>query len=670
MFPKSLVTKTVLILSTALFSISSVSYGIMTNYAPEDRWQIGESGILTILEKGKKVEQIPLDKIEKNQLFANNKIVSMKNYEDLLSAFNEMGLLLSPQYYESSSNREFMYKGDVFNNSTTPSSDLINSTTSELKDISLGESKTYSETNSQVKGIDESDVLKTDGRYIYYVSNNTLRIVDTKDSTKIISSLNLSNQTNMTYREMYIVNDKLILIGTRIDSRIMPLSQDVSLSNKVIPDIYPYHGGKNYTTFAIYNVADRSHPKQERVIEIEGDSIATRLMGDTLYFVTNKWIGPVPYDKVESAQILPTYKDTLLSNETLTLPIKNIQYFPNSRDSQYMLTGAIDVTKSDPCIPQAYLGSGQTIYMSPESLYVIKPNYRDYSQTQTEIFRFAVNETTLEFVNACTINGQVLNQYSMDEYKGYFRIATGDSMGGNGIAVIDRNSMKLVGEISGLAVGESIYSVRFMGDVGYMVTFRQVDPLFIINLSDPKKPVKTGELKIPGFSQYLHPMGNKYLIGFGRQTEEFYIEDGKGGFVPSGQVRDVGFKLSLFDISDKYHPKEVHSKVYRETWSEASHNPRSIMVDAEKGIFAFPLERNTPLFDENGVSQDRKIFTGGTVVQVDPQKGFITMADLNKTDYSYENRFCYIDKKLYFLTHDKITVLDYTKYKVIEQIYF
>ncbi len=654
MFTKSSATKTLLFLLIALFSFSSVSYGIMLNYGESNSLPRGDQ-ILTILQQGKKIEEITYSKVQGN-FSSKDKLLSIKNYQDLLTAFNQMGIIMNANFSGEMGNQGLFLTKDIAMENSAPMS--TGSSNVSSADMSESTKKDYSSTNSQVKGIDEADVLKTDGRYIYYISNNFMHIVDTQNSTKKICTLNLSSPEDMSYRDLYIVKDKMILIGTRSNMSIMPLSvEDTTMKKSIAPSIYPYPMGKNYTTFTIYDITDKTNPREERVIEVEGDSISTRLMGNTVYFITNKWINPIPWGKVEATEILPTYKDTKTSKELLTVPAKDIYYFPDSRDTQYMLVGAFDVTKDENCTPQAYLGSGETIYMSQNSLYVVKPNYRDYTSMQTDIFRFAVKGTTLNFSGSCTVNGHVLNQYSMDEYGGYFRIATGDSTGGNGITVIDINSMFPVGKIQGLAVGEEIYSVRFMGDMAYMVTFRQVDPLFIIDLSNPKSPIKTAELKIPGFSQYLHPMGDKYLIGFGRHTEEFFVEDGKGGFTSSGQVRDAGFKLSLFDISDKKNPKELFVKVYRNTWSEASHNPRSIMVDSEKGIFAFPMENNA------------NAFSGGTVVKVDANNGFTTMADIYGGSYGYNNRFCYIGQKLYFFTKNDVTVLDYTNYKVLEKIF-
>jgi uncharacterized secreted protein with C-terminal beta-propeller domain len=171
------------------------------------------------------------------------------------------------------------------------------------------------------------------------------------------------------------------------------------------------------------------------------------------------------------------------------------------------------------------------------------------------------------------VPGYLLNQFSMDEYQGNLRVATTVwEKNSNSLFILDP-SMNITGSVENLAKGETIYSVRFIKDNGYVVTYRTMDPLFVFDLSDPKKPVLTGELEVPGFSSYLHPIGDDMLLGIGADTYDIYRKDSSGKDVVIG-TRQGGIKFSLFDISDKGKPKEISKYVVGDsgTWSEALNN--------------------------------------------------------------------------------------------------
>lgn len=255
--------------------------------------------------------------------------------------------------------------------------------------------------------------------------------------------------------------------------------------------------------------------------------------------------------------------------------------------------------------------------------------------------------------NVGSVPGKVLNQFSMDEKDGYFRIATTDSNNWN--SDTDTNNMyvlneklEVVGKIENLAKGEKIYSVRFMGNRAYMVTFVQTDPLFVIDLSEPTNPVVLGELKIPGYSKYLHPYDETHIIGFGENT----TTNKYGGVVTDGM------KMALFDVSNPSNPKELYSVDIGEkgTYSEILNNHKALLFSKEKNIIAFPIS----IREEEGEYNSKLTFQGAIVYGLDLNEGFTlkgTIAHMQiedeYTDYNYTKeveRIIYIRDSLYTLS--------------------
>ncbi len=613
--------------------------------------------------------------LQKLKVYSNEKEISSFGLKDLTSAENTEDKIAKVGTYKQL--LSILYSMNMignYNYSWKTTEDILTESGSSKPESNSG----HSETNVQVSGVDEADLIKNDGNYIYYLNNGSLSIFDTsKEQPILVSKTEINNYDKMFYN-MYLSGDTLVFCGgkyevfhNRLDSSdsYTDYGKMIDAEYSIDTDyFYPYHF---FTVFAVYDISDKKSPDLKRMVEVEGNEVSTRLIGDTLYFVTNKQISYISDYKVNDYEILPVYRDSAYSAETQVIQPADISYFPESKEAQYLLVGAFDITKDEEVKPQAYLGSGINIYMNTNSLYISKEVEQaqidqDYLSSETmafslstEIYRFAIQGMDIKYVGNERVSGSLINQYAMDEYKGVLRVASGSYSDGNGITTIDIDTMKPIASISGLAINERIYSVRFMGDVGYMVTYRNIDPLFVFDLSNPEKPFKTGELKIPGFSQYLHPVGDQYLVGFGRNTQEKFYEDRNGQKVPTGEVVDLGFKLSLFDVGDLYNPKEVFVKTYSEgTYSPASDDPHSIMADAENNIFAFPID--------NGWSDDRK---SGTVVKINPSTGFTTLTDVDSLTMNiHEARFCYTKDKLYFLTENRIAVYSYPECKLINSM--
>jgi uncharacterized secreted protein with C-terminal beta-propeller domain len=522
----------------------------------------------------------------------------------------------------------------------------------------------YSQTNTQVSGVDEGDIVKTDGKYLYAarLDDNTVSIIqaDGKDMKRLSSVVLPEDKDNEHSRlqEMYVTGDHLVVVSTR---NIQPDYPEGTARTLI------WRPSKQLTRYTVYDIKDRAKPRQTRVVELEGSPVSTRMVGNTLYFVQNRHLYGLAFTTALRAEdVLPAFSDSAKGDAELeALPPEDMNYFPGSEETNYMLIGAFDVTKAEAFEPQCYLGAGNTVYMNERSLYVARYDWRDEA---TGLYRFTVDGAEVIYAAKGSVKGTPINQYAMDEYDGHFRIAatSQEKTSVSRVYVLD-GEMKQTGVTPALAPGEQIYSVRFMGDMGYLVTYRQVDPLFAVDLSDPKKPTVVGQLKIPGFSQYLHPVGEGLLVGFGRHTQVTYVREDDGTEVEVG-TRDAGLKVSLFDISDPKNPKEVNSlRLGAGSYSEAFDNPRAMMVDRQKSLFGFPIQ----VQDWNELTGNPRVtnWEGFMLVGVKEEK-LVKTAELKYQpdatgEYyrGWQRRLCYIGNTLYGVDDVGVTAFDYTTFK-------
>ena len=515
----------------------------------------------------------------------------------------------------------------------------------------------YSKTNTQVEGVDEADIVKTDGRYIYYLKNDKLTIVDTNDNKLVLTS-KLTFNDEFYPGEIYVKDNKLVVIGTEMYRR----------KTKKQSDKYYYPAYNEYTVAKIYNIEDKSNAKEERTVEIEGNYLSSRMIENNLYLISNKynyntWLcKEYEINELKEDDFKPEYIDTVVSENVKHVDFDCIYYIPESEDTSYLNIAALDITKNEPADVESYLGAGNQIYASTNNIYLTrtKNNYENRRQieTSTEIYKFELKDAKCTFKKNGTVPGTVLNQFSMDEKDGYFRIATttygwNSEDNVNNMYVLNEN-METVGKVEGLAEGEKIYSVRFMGDRAYMVTFVQTDPLFVIDLSTPTEPKVLGELKIPGYSKYLHPYDETHLIGIGEDTK--VVNYGYGDVVKTN-----GMKMALFDVTDPTNPKEMYSvKIGKEgTYSEVLNNHKALLFSKEKNIIAFPISLTS---DEYEVT-----FQGAIVYGLNLDKGFELKGTISKYQQNEDSRYynranieriLYIQDTLYTLSRDLIKSTD------------
>ena len=387
----------------------------------------------------------------------------------------------------------------------------------------------------------------------------------------------------------------------------------------------------------IYDIADRENVKLLREVELEGSYISSRKVGSNLYLLANDNIN---YGSIQEdgADIAPSYRDTAVEQEFNDIDFGSICYFPGTAELNYLITAGIDIDGSEPANVRAYLGAGRNVYASAENLYVAVTNYSEASalsgamksggaanEKNTQIYKFGMKDAKLKYLSKGEVPGTILNQFSMDENGDYFRIATtkgrvgatDESISKNCLYVLD-HMLSVTGKIEDMAPGEKIYSVRFMGDRAYVVTFKTIDPLFAVDLKDPAKPVVLGALKIPGYSDYLHPYDENHIIGFGKDTTEI-----------KGQAYYLGMKMALFDVTDVAHPIQKFSEIIgdRGTDSELLSNHKALLFSKEKNLLAFPVtlmesDQSSGKVKENQLEYGQFTFQGALVYNIDITEGF------------------------------------------------
>ncbi len=546
----------------------------------------------------------------------------------------------------------------------------------------------YSATNVQVQGVDEADIVKTDGNYIYQVNRQEVVVIKAipAGQMQVVSRIKLDSP-GFTPRELFLDSKHLVVIGdtySEVYAQPMPRTES---KIRIYPPPTPRESG---VLALLYDISDKKQIKKCRELELEGNYLSSRKIGSNLYLVSNRHLNWYQIQEDEN-RLLPSYRDTAVSDDFKQIDCAKINYFPGEIYPAYILIAAVDIERNDPAQLKTCLGNGENIYASASNLYIavsrqepFRPLLRDSQfptpaeDAKTKVYRFGLLAGKVEYKGKGEVPGIILNQFSMDEDKSYFRIATttgeiwreDENTSKNNIYVLDRE-MNIAGKLEGVAPGEKIYSTRFMGDRVYMVTFRTVDPLFVIDLQDPAKPAILGKLKIPGYSDYLHPYDEKHIIGFGKETIELKDRNGEP------QAYDQGMKVALFDVSDVNNPREISHEIIgdRGTHSELLYDHKALLFSREKNLLAFPVTVST-LSEKDKKQQlgtgfpayGKFSFQGAYVYQINLKRGFhlqgrithLSPADYQRAgDYWYQDskniqRILYIGDNLYTLSQDSI----------------
>ena len=502
----------------------------------------------------------------------------------------------------------------------------------------------YSETNNQVAGIDEADIIKTDGEYIYTISGNVLYIVKAYpgEDAKVIATIDYDENSP---ESLFVQDDTLAVFGNFNELEVFSGLQ-----------YSPRHG---MSFFYIYDISDKENPELLKEYRFEGNYFNARMKEDHAYLVVQNM-----------PSYSPRYPGPVImeDGELRSVPVSDIHYYNIPyRTPQFVTVHAIDLMDPEEEITSRSVAveASQNMYMSEDNIFItytewisewelrqdilvelleeslteddkrliekikatdnevlsqqekeqkireihlsylnfMSSDERDELEEKAEelleerlkklghleftvINKLEVDDGEIKVRESGKVPGRIINQFSMDEDTGagVFRIATTISRrwssfevteSSNNVYTLD-SDMEILGKLEGLAETEQIYSTRFIEDRLYMVTFRQVDPFFVIDLSDPSEPEMLGKLKIPGFSRYLHPYSEDVIIGIGKEA--------------TGTGRTTGLKISLFDVSDVEEPEEIAKFVTEERYaqSNALYEHKAFLFDRQKELLVIP----------------------------------------------------------------------------------
>lgn len=497
-------------------------------------------------------------------------------------------------------------------------------------------SSDYSNTNVQVDNVDESDIVKTDGEFIYYVTKGSVYIVNAQE-LKIVSKMEVNeDKEKFNPCEIYVNSNKLIVLGNSnsYEGRSTQTSKTGIVSDEASID------SKNMAKAMVYDISNKNKPEKKREVALDGYYSNSRMIGENVYFISTK--GAYYNNRIKDDDILPLVKDTATMEEEKRVECTDIAYFKDTESCSYMLVTGFNINNNEEASFETFFGANDTVYSSENNMYIAQTMYDDYSHTKSTIYKFNLKDSNIVLQCKGEVKGDLNNQFSMDEFEGNLRIATTDGYNEsseNQLYVLDEN-LKEIGKIENLAKGEKIYSVRFMGKIGYIVTFEQIDPLFVIDLSNPEKPEIKGELKIPGYSSYMHPYDETHIIGIGYNTKS----NGYGG------VTNSNMKMSMFDVSDLENPKEMFNIDIGSdyAYSEITSNHKSLFYNKNKNLIGFPVT-----YRERSAKKDRN---GFTIFKINLDTGFEKYGEiLQEIDYKTNiERAIYIRDTLYTLSETKI----------------
>lgn len=460
------------------------------------------------------------------------------------------------------------------------SSDAASAESSNVSDTGA-----YSDTNLRENGVGEADIVKTDGKNIYTLCRSvvTITAIDNGSMEKLAS---IEQDAERYVEDIYVQDDKLVLFGT--------LGRQVGNSE----DSEAYDGYyENNTYVQVYDISDPSNPKEIGNMEQSGGYNTSRIVDGYVYVLSQFH----PYEDNVTARDLwyiPEVQGKSIEAENIYMP-------QEAEGNEYTIITAFSLDNpSEKTDSKAVFGYSDVCYVSENNIYITSNYYEDSDVSRTLIRKISYTDGKLVGVAQTKIKGMLNDSFSIDEYEGNLRLVTTideiysnddimplnetadktekavaenvkDAVPGTNSLYVLNDKLEIIGSIHNLAKDETIYSARFMGDTGYFVTYRQVDPLFSVDLSDPENPKILGELKIPGFSEYLHPYGDGKLLAIGMDVSE-------DGFTTEG------VKLSMFNVTDPSNVTEENKYTIEESYgTDVGYNYKGVFVDVQKNLFGF-----------------------------------------------------------------------------------
>ncbi len=499
----------------------------------------------------------------------------------------------------------------------------------------------YSDTNVREEGVGEADVVKTDGSYLYILKGKQIRIVDVrgremKEAGKIVFD------SDASVAELYVASGKLTVFYTRGEYE------------ETDSDGYG-DGYKEYTIAETFDVSNPSEAKSLGQVKQSGNYDSVRINGDYCYLFSNYYVSVYGKEK-NPKDYVPLVQGELLESKAVYMP-------QLSSGNQFLVVTAFSLKDPEKVLDsKAVLSSyGSRCYVSGENIYVYEYIYNEKEDyDQTSIRKISYKDGDLKGVAQVKVWGSIKDSFCIDEYDGKLRIVTtvepivhydsgflngaktseqADPFASNALYILDEK-LETIGKIEKLAPDEQVYSARFMGEIGYFVTYEQVDPLFSVDLSDPKKPKVLGALKIPGFSSYLHPYGEGKLLGIGMDAD-------------LGGVTN-GVKLSMFDISDPEDVKEEKKEIFEDAYTaDVIYNYKAALIDPKRNLIGFAVDEG-----------ERHYY----VYSYDPENGFVCRLDKELSGYTYDIRGLYINDVLYLVEGGAVEAFDLNTFEKIDDI--
>lgn len=527
----------------------------------------------------------------------------------------------------------------------------------------------YSTTNLQVTGVDESDIVKTDGHYIYIATSDKVQIVDARtDTPSQLGSITPELTGNMDrIREMYVAEGQLILIVQTEDTDgLEQVDEDFYAKEDIMVDIAynPICANSVHTQVLTYDITSPAGAKLVGTFTQDGSYNTSRKIGDQLYLFTDygyPLIYPYyrTYQYVEedgTQQNQDAKEETNLTQEEVEKQLPKIQgetipenciYLPKEGTESGVLISSMNVKEPEKVMDQKMIFSGySSLYVTKESIILYCSDYdMENDSGRTNLTKFAIGDGRITADCAESVPGYIEDTFAIHENKdgNVYVLTTDYTMNGttNQLFVLDQR-LKIHGKIEHIADGENVYAARFVDDIGYFVTYRNMDPLFTVDFSDPANPTLIGELEIPGFSDYLQFWDDTHLIGVGEERKEENSEF-------------IGIKVSLYDISDPTNVKESAKIVMDDAcYAPAQYNYKTLLADSGKNVIAFLTQDKGDTYQ---ISQ--RIFTvqDGALEKAGADR--ISQEEWEYSTDSYRN--LYIGDKLYLVREGLVIVYDMTK---------
>lgn len=612
------------------------------------------------------------------QYTKNNSVATLK----VSKSYNEIYDLIKPKFSVTDwiaangaknaeiieDDAEYVAEGGT-SSETTGTYNKPNSTANTATSDNASDQNEFSNTTEQVEGVSESDIVKTDGKYIYSLFNGKLNIFKADgEKSVLLSTTSLQEDKCESYGDMFLNGDKVIILkpndipkitGGEKETENTDYTASASAYGKC--GIIDYISVDNYVTVLIYDISNPEKPEMISQSSQKGWYNSSRMVGDCIYLISESYIAVNAIEKDDPTTFVPTI---ITDGTCKAVPADSIyRYDEKNYEKEYTVICAYDCTNGKMTDTVSLLGGTDNIYCSKNNIILTDSAYyydendnTDNSQYDMSVSRLEISNGKIEYKTTGEIEGEIENQFFIDEYNGYFRFVTTvtkvtqtvekfantdedivsySSKTSAKLTILDSN-LKTVGTIENLAEGERVYSVRFMGDIAYFVTFRQTDPLFSADLSDPHNPKILGELKISGFSEYMYPYGNGMLLGFGMEADE---NTGRTSFL----------KLSMFDISNPQDVTEQDKTVIDGYYhSPALYDHKSMLVSESENLIGFAAFDN-----HNNVKYMIYEHKDGTFNR-------LAVLEILPSDFSsyYDMRGLFINDNFYLVSNKGLQVFD------------